>query len=67
MQGMYELLSSFFLFTTHISYRFVLNYSCEAIKSIYVYACLHTHEKKKDFLPNVTCFEKITNECLILC
>ena len=48
-----------FSYSQHISYRFVLNYSCEAIKSIYVYACLHTHThiKKKTFLSNVTCFD----------
>lgn len=54
MQGMYELVSSFVLFTTHISYSLVLNYSCEAIKSIYVYAfffLLHTHISKRDTFP----------------
>ena len=59
MQGMYELVSSFVLFTTHISYSLVLNYSCEAIKSIYVYAVFffpfththtHTHIYQKETL-----------------
>lgn len=55
MQGMYELVSSFVLFTTHISYSLVLNYSCEAIKSIYVYAFFfpfsHTYQKETLFFP----------------
>lgn len=50
MQGMYELVSSLFLFTTHTSYFWVLTYSCEAMKKIHVYVWVffffkHTHKK----------------------
>lgn len=52
MQGMYELVSSLFLFTTHTSYCWVLTYSCEAIKKIHVYVCLfflNTHIRNDIF------------------
>ena len=77
MQGMYELVSSFVLFTTHISYSLVLNYSCEAIKSIYVYAVFffpfththtHTHISKRDtFFPPKAIDTDIVFYPLLIC